>query len=73
MVKNHLDGLGLAYHEVQVAGNPAGLREMIPLSGSRKAPVTLIDGQVVVGPDPAALDGSTNRSDADRDGSKRHD
>ncbi len=55
VVKDHLDRAGLEFQEIDVAGNFAGLREMIRISGSRQVPVTVTGTDFVVGPDLAAL------------------
>ncbi len=40
---------GIAYTEINVAGNPEKIKEMVDKSGQRGVPVIDIDGEIIVG------------------------
>lgn len=48
-LKAFLQERSIAFEEINVAGNPEGLKEMIEKSGQMGVPVVEIDGQIVVG------------------------
>ncbi len=48
--KRHFDQKGFSYKEVNTAGDPAALREMLGLNGGRRRVPTIVeDGSVTVG------------------------
>jgi len=55
-VKNYLSEKGLKYQEIDVGRDSESVEEMIALTGQRNVPVTVIDGEVVVGFDREALE-----------------
>jgi len=55
-VKEYLSRKGLAYRDVDVSRDPAAANEMVRISGQRGVPVTVVDGQAVVGFDRPRLD-----------------
>ena len=55
-VKEYLGGAGVAYEEREVLGNPAHFAEMEKLSGQRKAPVVVVDGEVLADTDREAVE-----------------
>lgn len=55
-VKNYLSEKGLKYQEIDVGRDSGSVEEMIALTGQRNVPVTVIDGEVVVGFDREALE-----------------
>jgi|YNPNPStandDraft_1061719.scaffolds.fasta_scaffold01828_6 glutaredoxin 3 len=55
-VKEYLARQGLPFREVDVSQDAAGAAEMVRLTGQRGVPVTVIDGQVVIGFDRPRLD-----------------
>lgn len=56
-VKEYLSRRSIPFREVDVSRDAAGAAEMVRLSGQRGVPVTVIDGQVIVGFDRPRLDG----------------
>lgn len=56
MVKEYLSQRGVAFEERDVARNPSAAQEMIAKTGQRGVPVTIIDGQVVIGFDREGLE-----------------
>lgn len=54
-VLEYLDEAALAYEEREVLGNPAHFEEMERLSGQRKAPVVVVDGEVIADTDRDAV------------------
>ena len=54
-VKSFLEGLGVKYAEIDVSRDRAAAEEMVNLTGQMGVPVTVIDGQVVIGYDRARL------------------
>ena len=54
-VKNYLTGKGVAFVQKDPMADPEVLEEMIAL-GITSAPLTLVDGEAVVGYDPEKLD-----------------
>ncbi len=54
-VKSFLRTHGVAFTELDVAGNFANLRQMRRFSASRRVPVCVRNNRVVVGFDPEAL------------------
>ncbi len=55
-VLEYLNGAGVAYEEREVLGNPALFEEMEKLSGQRKAPVVVVDGEVLADTDRDAVE-----------------
>ncbi|HAW72072.1 MAG TPA: NrdH-redoxin [Firmicutes bacterium] len=55
-IKDYLSDKGLKYQEIDVGKNSESAEEMIALTGQRSVPVTVIDGEVIVGFDREALD-----------------
>ncbi|HAH96534.1 MAG TPA: NrdH-redoxin [Firmicutes bacterium] len=55
-VKSYLSDKGLEYQEIDVGRDSESVEEMIALTGQRNVPVTVIDGEVIVGFDREALD-----------------
>jgi glutaredoxin-like YruB-family protein len=54
--KKYLDEQGIAYANVDVSSDQAGLEEMMRVSGQMGVPVIVIDGDVIVGFDKDAVD-----------------
>jgi glutaredoxin 3 len=54
-VKSFLDGLGVKYTEHDVSRDRAVAEEMVRLTGQMGVPVTVIDGEVVIGYDRGRL------------------
>lgn len=54
--KEYLKSRGVSFREVNVSRDPAGVQEMMQVSGQTGTPVTVIKGQPVVGFDRARLD-----------------
>jgi len=54
-VKEFLEQQGVAWEEVDVAAGVANLRQLRRLTDGRRVPVTVWQGEVVVGFDAAAL------------------
>ena len=65
-VKSFLDGIGVTYREYNVSRDREAAEEMVNLTGQMGVPVTVIDGQVVIGYDrgrlQALLTGAENRT-----------
>lgn len=55
-VLEYLNEAGVAYEEREVLGNPAFFEEMEKLSGQRKAPVLVVDGEVLADTDREAVE-----------------
>jgi S1-C subfamily serine protease len=55
-VKEYLSRRGIPFREVDVGRDPLAAAEMVRISGQRGVPVTVINGQPVVGFDRARLD-----------------
>ena len=55
MVRLHLESRGQKYTERDVDTDPAARNEMLKL-GAQSSPVTVIDGEAVIGFDEAAID-----------------
>ena len=55
-VKEYLARQGLRFREVDVSQDAAGAAEMVRLTGQQGVPVTVIDGQVVIGFDRPRLE-----------------
>ena len=51
MVKNYLTEKGVKYIEYDVASNTIAAQKMIRLTGQRGVPVTVINGEVIIGYD----------------------
>jgi S1-C subfamily serine protease len=56
MLKEFLSEKGVAYDDHDVSTDPAAGQEVMRLAGQNAVPVTVIDGQVVVGFDRARLE-----------------
>jgi glutaredoxin 3 len=54
-VKSFLDGLGVGYTEYDVSRDREAAEEMVNLTGQMGVPVTVIDGQAVIGFDQGRL------------------
>lgn len=54
-VLEYLNGAGIAYEEREVLSNPAHFGEMEKLTGQRKAPVVVVDGEVLADTDRDAV------------------
>lgn len=55
-VKQYLAQREVAYREINVAADPQAAAEMVRVSGQRGVPVVVMDGQVVIGFNPARID-----------------
>ena len=55
-VLEYLNEVGLPFEEREVLGNPAHFEEMEKLSGQRKAPVVLVDDEVIADTDREAVE-----------------
>lgn len=55
-VKQYLAQREVPYREIDVAADPQAAAEMVRLSGQHGVPVVVIDGQVVIGFNPARMD-----------------
>lgn len=55
-MKEYLSRRGIPFREVDVGRDPVAAAEMVRLTGQRGVPVTVIDGQAVIGFDRARLD-----------------
>ncbi len=55
-VKEYLSRQAIPFREVDVARDPAAAAEMVRVSGQQGVPVTVIDGQAIVGFDRPRLD-----------------
>ncbi len=55
-VLDYLNEAKVAYEEREVLGNPAHFEEMEKLSGQRKAPVVVVDGEVLADTDREAVE-----------------
>lgn len=55
-VKNYLSDKGLEYQEIDVGKDSESAREMVAMTGQRNVPVTVINGEVIVGFDQEALE-----------------
>lgn len=55
-VLDYLNEAKVAYEEREVLGNPAYFEEMEKLSGQRKAPVVVMDGEVLADTDREAVE-----------------
>ncbi len=53
--KEYLKSHGIDFEAVDVSANPQGLQEMIRVSGQMGVPVVVVDGEVIVGFDPARI------------------
>jgi glutaredoxin 3 len=56
MVKDFLSQTGISFEERDVAGNPAYAQELVKNTGQMGVPVTIIDGEIVVGFDRGSLE-----------------
>ena len=56
MVKDHLSSKGVNYQNFDVSKDKAALEEMVKLSGQMGVPVTVINGEVIVGFDKNRID-----------------
>jgi glutaredoxin-like YruB-family protein len=61
-VKEYLGRQGVPYREVDVAADAAAAAEMVRLSGQEGVPVTVIDGQAILGYDRPKLDEALARA-----------
>jgi len=55
-VKQYLAGQSVPFRDIDVSADAAGAAEMVRISGQRGVPVTVIDGQAVVGFDRRQID-----------------
>ena len=58
-MKEFLSQKGIAFHEIDVSSNPEGLEELMRWTNKLVVPVTVIEGEVIVGFDPKALEEKT--------------
>lgn len=56
MLKKFLDEKGVEYSEINLAENPDKVSELVEVSGQLGVPVTVINGQVIVGFDRGKLE-----------------
>ncbi len=56
MLKEFLSQKGVSYKDFDVSQDPAAAREMVNRTGQQGVPVTIIDGQIVVGFDKNRLE-----------------
>jgi S1-C subfamily serine protease len=56
MLKEFLSNKGIPYQDHDVAADPTAAQEMVKLTGQNGVPVTVIDGQIVVGFDQPRLE-----------------
>ena len=56
MVKEFLSQQGVSYNERDVARDPSAAQEMVTRTGQRGVPVTLINGQTIIGFNKPALE-----------------
>ena len=56
MVKEYLSSKGISYQSFDVSQDKAALEEMVRVSGQMGVPVTVINGEVVVGFDRNQID-----------------
>jgi glutaredoxin 3 len=62
MVKDFLSQKGISFEERDVARNPSYAQELVNSTGQMGVPVTVIDGQVVVGFDRGRLEQLTSQT-----------
>jgi glutaredoxin-like YruB-family protein len=55
-IKGYLHQRGLAFRDVDVSRDPRAAQEMVRISGQQGVPVTVVNGQVLVGFDRPRLD-----------------
>ena len=72
-MKAWLSQRSIAYREVDVSRDPAAAAEMVRLSGQQGVPVTVVDGQAVVGFDPQRLEARVAAARRPRLGAARAD
>lgn len=56
MVKEYLSQKGIGYQEIDVSRDPAAAQELVNRTGRRAVPVTVIDGQTIIGFNRAQLE-----------------
>ncbi|MCL6472353.1 MAG: glutaredoxin family protein [Firmicutes bacterium] len=56
LVKNFLTDMGVEYEEIDLVADPARVSELVEVSGQLAVPVTVIDGQVIIGYDRGSLE-----------------
>lgn len=56
MLKKFLEDKGVQYEEIDLATNPDKVAELIEVSGQLGVPVTVVNGQVIVGFDRGRLE-----------------
>ncbi|MFC2045188.1 PDZ domain-containing protein [Chloroflexota bacterium] len=56
MVKEYLSQRGIAFEERDVSRNPSAAQELVSKTGQMGVPVTLVDGQAIIGFDRAGLE-----------------
>lgn len=56
MAKDFLHDRGIPFTEINVAGNPEKIKEMVDKSGQKGVPVIDIDGDIIVGFDKAVFE-----------------
>jgi glutaredoxin 3 len=66
MVKEFLSQKGIDFEERDVSRNPSYARELVSSTGQMGVPVTIIDGQVVVGFDRVRLQQLINKVQAEQ-------
>lgn len=55
-LKAYLDQKGVNYREIDVYANPEAAREIYERAGQEAVPITIIDGDLIVGFDPAEIE-----------------
>ncbi len=55
-MKEYLSRKGVAFEDIDVTRNPSAVRELIEVYRSNMTPTVVIDGEVIIGFDPARLD-----------------
>lgn len=56
LAKQYLDQKGVSYEEVDIAQNPARMAELVFKSSQTSVPVIDVNGTIVVGYNPSALE-----------------
>ncbi len=56
LVKQLLGNHGVEYDEIDLAADPSKISELVEISGQLGVPVTVIDGQVIIGFDRGKIE-----------------
>ena len=62
MTKEYLSSKGVSYQDFDVSSDKGALEQMVKTSGQMGVPVTVIDGEIVVGFDKARIDSLLEKS-----------